>query len=266
MTLPSLMAGAEPFFFRGEGDTACLCLHGFTASPDEMRWLGHALGARGITAYGPRLPGHGTDYRHLARMRWQDWYYAALDGYHLLRQQGYTRLFVAGLSLGGLLALLLASSDDLALAGVIALAPPLQLRPAPLPLESAHRLKWFMPYTKQPDKSDLPQRLPVEQRARGFPVVGRVRYEDWSSFAAAELHKATLLAHDALTRITLPSLFVFAANDDAVDPVSARIVTSSIASGYVQVEMLQKSGHIVTQDVECDYVFQVVGEFIQQQR
>src|SRR4030095_16396304 len=96
-----IMPGAEPYFHRG-GKVGCLCLHGFTASPAEVKWFAQHLAAEGYTVYAPRLAGHGTRPQDLARTRWTDWYASASDGYHLLRQQ-CEKVFVCGMSMGGLL-------------------------------------------------------------------------------------------------------------------------------------------------------------------
>ena len=105
--LPSIMSGGESFFFKG-GQVGVLCLHGFTASPAEVRWLGEHLAGHDYTVYGPRLPGHAPHPHDLARYRWQDWYLTALDGCHLLHSH-CQQVFVVGHSMGGCLALLLAA-------------------------------------------------------------------------------------------------------------------------------------------------------------
>ena len=51
--------GAEPFFYPGN-ETGCLLIHGFTASPQEMRGLGVHLAEQGYSVLGIRLFGHGT--------------------------------------------------------------------------------------------------------------------------------------------------------------------------------------------------------------
>ncbi len=48
-----ILPGAEPFMHRG-GPTGCLLIHGFTASPQEMRGLGEHLASPGHTAVGIR--------------------------------------------------------------------------------------------------------------------------------------------------------------------------------------------------------------------
>ena len=54
-----LLPGGEPFFLPG-GSTGCLLIHGFTASPQEMRRLGEHLAGEGHTVLGLRLPGHAS--------------------------------------------------------------------------------------------------------------------------------------------------------------------------------------------------------------
>src|SRR5689334_24796598 len=72
--------GAEPFRF-GAGSTGALLLHGFTGSPASLRPLGESLGAAGVTAVGPLLPGHGTsDWNDLGGATLESWREAADAG------------------------------------------------------------------------------------------------------------------------------------------------------------------------------------------
>ena len=52
----AIMPGAEPFYFSGDR-TGCLLIHGFTGTPNEMRWLGTQLSTAGHTVLGVRLAG-----------------------------------------------------------------------------------------------------------------------------------------------------------------------------------------------------------------
>ncbi|NWF69512.1 MAG: alpha/beta fold hydrolase [Chloroflexi bacterium] len=258
--LPQITPGAEPFFYKAESSAACLCLHGFTAAPDEMRWFGHALAQQGISTYGPRHAGHGVDYHDLARMRWQDWYLGALDAYHLLRQQ-YAQVFVAGLSMGGLLSLMVAATVPVA--GVVVMAAPFVVND--WKLEATHWLKFALPFSKQPDISDLPQRIRQEQARRGMPVVGRVRYDDWSTAAAAELHTVMLRAADCLPHVSAPVLTIYSQGDQTVPPKNAAFLQAHIGSKILEQHVLQKSDHVLTQDSECDTVFALAAAFVRRQ-
>ncbi len=50
---------ARDFTLPG-GSTAVLMIHGFTATPAQMRRLGGYLGEQGYTVRGMLLPGHGA--------------------------------------------------------------------------------------------------------------------------------------------------------------------------------------------------------------
>ena len=256
MTLIPYMPGAQPEFIRG-GPIGCLCLHGFTASPDELRWLGRDLGAHGATVYIPRMPGHGTLHSDIARAQWRDWYAAALDGYHVVRAQ-CERVFVLGLSMGGLLALLLASEQSVA--GVIALAAPVQLAQRILPY--TRWLKYVLPYTNQGDSVDFHQRLQAEQARRGDPLVGRVAYARWSTSGVSQVYVLSKIVYERLPLVTAPLLLINSALDTTAPPSQADLIEWRAGSAVKVRHTLERSGHILTQDEEHEQVFRLVGGFV----
>src|SRR6267143_2107413 len=97
---------ADPFAL-GDGPDACLLLHGLTGSPAEMRPVGEALGAAGFRPAGPLLPGPGTTPEDLDTTTRADLIQAAETA--LLSLEGARRIFLCGLSVGGLLAIHLAA-------------------------------------------------------------------------------------------------------------------------------------------------------------
>lgn len=258
--LPALMPGSESFFYSG-GATGCLCLHGFMASPAEVRWMGQALAEQGWTVYGPRLPGHGTHPLDMNRHRWQDWFAAALDGYHLLRAR-CEQVFVVGHSMGGLLALLVASAAPVS--GTAVLASPLRFRQRSVAM--AHWLRYVRPYSSHPDSGRLNQIVREEQARRGEPVLGRVRYDLWSSRAVAELHAVSQAAQRALPRVQSPLLLIYSEADQTVAPENVEIIRKGVRSTQITHHILRDSDHILPQDVEREEVFARVIAFIQQNR
>src|SRR4051812_25583135 len=94
-------------FELGSGDDACLLLHGFTGSPWDVRPLGERLAARGMFVRAIRLPGHGSTPEAMAAVSHRDWEQAAEDALRSLAS--YRNVFVAGLSVGALLAVVLAA-------------------------------------------------------------------------------------------------------------------------------------------------------------
>jgi carboxylesterase len=256
---PSLQRGGEPFFHRGN-DIGVLCLHGITASPDEMRWLGQYLHTQyGYTVYGARHVGHAVDYRHMQRARWEDWYLTGIDGYHLLRSQ-CKKIFVAGLSMGGLITLLMSANLDLD--GIVVIAAPIDIPSKILPY--AKYLQWVMPSYDTPDTSDFPKRLLAEQHRRGLPTVGRLRYQRWATRGVAELYELMEVVRGRLPLIQAPALLMYSEGDKSVPVNNMSYIEKHIGSDDVQAKKFEKSGHILTQDVDCDAVFAMAGAFIQE--
>jgi carboxylesterase len=107
----------------GEGP-AVLCLHGLTGTPYEVRPPAEALAAGGFACLGPLLPGHGTSTEDLARTPREAWIEAARDALDALGET-HARVYVLGLSLGGLIALRLAAEQEVA--GLLVMAAPLDL-------------------------------------------------------------------------------------------------------------------------------------------
>jgi len=255
--IPQLMPGAEPFLFKG-GTTGCLCLHGITATPHEVRWFGEHLAAQGHTVYGPRAVGHGVDHRLLRRFTWQDWYLSALDGYHLLRG-ACDRVVVTGLSMGGLLALLLAASVPVD--GLIVMAAPLELANE-RQLAAARWIKYFRRYYYLPDASDFPERLRQEQAARGEPVRGRVRYDTWATQAIEQLYDLMAVTNAHLRQITAPTLLIYAEGDQTVPFSNLERARQGLSRAPIETLTVRDSDHILTQDRARDQVFAAAADFV----
>ena len=94
-------------FFPAEKKHGVLLLHGFSASPQEFRFVIPLLKENNIPFYAPRLTGFGiADVTTLQTVKAVQWLRDALDAYDLLSQQ-VEEVGVIGHSMGGLLAALL---------------------------------------------------------------------------------------------------------------------------------------------------------------
>lgn len=235
-----------------------LLMHGVTASPHEVRWLGEHLRDQGLTVYGARAAGHGTDYHDLRRMHWEDWYLSGLDGYHLLRER-CERVVVGGLSMGGLLALLMASEVEVA--GVIAMAAPLELSSE----RQARIARWYKHirrFLHMPDTSGFPDRLLEIQAQDGKPVIGRVRYDIWATQAIVELYELMAMVRERLHQVTAPALLIYSEGDKTVPIDNMTYAREHLGSQSIESVTLQQSGHILTQDHDRDEVFERAARFV----
>ena len=122
-----------------EAVAAVLLIHGFTGSPWEVRPLGEALAARGFHARGIRLPGHGIGPEGMAWVTYRDWEDAADEALQTL--SAFKHVFVAGLSMGALLGMVLAARYPERVKGLALMAPVWKLRQ--LDGRILRRLRWL---------------------------------------------------------------------------------------------------------------------------
>src|SRR5690349_18829933 len=100
------MIKPSEFHLRG-GRSGVLLIHGLTGTPTEMRFVGNGLNRAGFSVLGMQLAGHSGDENDLLATGWRDWYASVVEAATRLRAQ-VDHLFVAGLSMGAVLALKLA--------------------------------------------------------------------------------------------------------------------------------------------------------------
>ena len=77
-----------------------LLVHGFTGTPQSVRYWAEGIAADGRTVILPRLPGHGTTPDDMQRTTAAEWVAEAEMGLRGL-QERCDRIFVVGLSMGG---------------------------------------------------------------------------------------------------------------------------------------------------------------------
>ena len=240
----------NPFYFPG-GSVGCVLIHGFTGSPPEMRPMGEFLAQKGLTVSGPRLAGHGTTHEDLARTTWQDWY-AAVEVALRELQQHCTQIFVAGFSLGALLALHLAMHDEVA--GLILLAPALQLRDRRM--QFVPLLRYFIKETAKdtdPQHSDLTD-PEAYKRFWSYDVI--------PVSAVYQLYRLQQVVRKELERIRIPALVIYSTRDMSISPQSGPLTYQHIGSEDKEQLVLHHSGHGLVVDSECQLVFQKVYDWI----
>lgn len=238
-------------FDLGDGPIGIVLVHGFTGTPYEMRFLGGELARAGFRVRGLRLPGHGTRLEDLDATRWTDWADGVEDAYDALRKL-CDKVAVVGQSLGGLLALHLASKRP-DVAGVASLATPLWLEGM-----SARVAQWAADGALRRFKS-----IP---KLRGSDVRdSRVRklnpsYRAIPTRALAELSAFMRVVDGCLDKVTQPVLVIHGEHDHTA-PVAcaARIAQRTRA---VRTCILPRSYHLVSADVERDIVASEVAAFV----
>jgi hypothetical protein len=97
----------EPFLLASDTarrELGVVLIHGFTASPAEVRPLGDRLAELGYPEVGVRLKGHGTSPWDLSERRWEDWLASVRRGYEIMSVLA-SQVCLVGFSAGGALAM-----------------------------------------------------------------------------------------------------------------------------------------------------------------
>ena len=228
-------------------------MHGFTATPREMRDLGQYLAKQGRTVLGIRLPGHGTTPEDMARMRWGDWLAAVEDGWQLLQEQT-EQTFLVGLSMGGILSLLFASRFPVA--GVVAMSTPYEL-PA----------KGFNKHVLSRILRPLSLFVPFQKKGEGRwfnPKVleSRVTY---SLNPVRSMHELKLLmaeTHKALPHVKAPTLLIHSKDDRYVPIEDLEKYYGAIGSQDKQKLIIEKANHIITRDGDTEALFAKISAYV----
>jgi len=115
-----------PLYTEGtDNSVGILLIHGFTGSPYEMHELSAYLNSLGYSTYSVRLPGSGTTPENLNEFSYADWYESLKFGYFALKNS-CNQVYVAGQSLGGLLASAVGYYNEVS--GIIMLNPAFKIK------------------------------------------------------------------------------------------------------------------------------------------
>jgi len=253
--MSQIIPTAEPFFFLGDrSKPACLLIHGFTGTPKEMRWMGEYLNQQGYTCLGVRLAGHATIPEDMIASRWTDWTASVEDAYLILR--GLTdNIFFIGLSMGGILSLLL--STRLHVKGVVALSTPYKLRDDPrLPY-----IEWISKFVTYAPKSN------EEPGAGWFDKEAwqeHISYPQNPVRSISELNKLLVEMRSKLVQVRVPVLMIHSKDDRYVLPENMELIDAALVNASDKTKLtITGSGHVITRDAARRQVFEAAVEFIQ---
>ncbi|MFJ6082074.1 alpha/beta hydrolase [Streptomyces sp. NPDC092369] len=241
-----VLPGAEPYRHEG-GQAGVLLCHGFTGSPQSLRpWAQH-LAAHGLTVSLPLLPGHGTRWEDMQLTGWQDWY-AEVDRELRALRERCAEVFVAGLSMGGTLALRLAAKHGDAISGVIVVNPANRMHGV-----AAHALpvvRHLVPSTKG-IASDIAK--------EGSEELGYDRVPLHAAYALRNLFRQV---DRELPQVTQPLLLLRSPQDHVVPPADSARILGRVSSRDVTEILLEQSYHVATLDHDADRIFEESLAFI----
>ena len=237
---------AQPFWFP-EGDHGVLLIHGFTGSPSHMRLIGEGLRDKGFAVRGILLPGHGESPEAMGKATWQDWFQASREAAVDMRKR-YPYFTVAGLSMGGCLALMLAEQMDADACVTIA-----------APMKTVAKFRSLAPIAALVHPV-------VNKRADG----GRaslnadydIGYDSYPLSSVAHLSAVMRQARQHLSLIRCPVLAVQSHGDKTVTPDSPDIILNGVSSEIKARLWLDEAPHVCTISPEYPKIVEAMTEFL----
>jgi carboxylesterase len=252
------MIKPSEFYLRG-GRSGVLLIHGLTGTPTEMRFVGNGLNRAGFSVLGMQLAGHCGDEADLLATGWHDWYASVTAAAERLREQ-VDHVFVAGLSMGAVLALKLAIDQPRAVDGVglygttffhdgwatpgigrLAFLLPLLTS---LGIGRGRVSAETEPYGIKDER--IRNRI-VGAMLSGDSQAGGLAGFPWPSLA--EFQRLSLHVRNRIGRVRAPCFIAHSSNDDVASLRNVRIVQNGVHAP-VETLLLDNSYHMVTVDQE----------------
>jgi carboxylesterase len=241
-------------FHHAGGPEAVLLIHGLTGTPTEMRFIGKQLAAAGFTVYGMQLAGHCGSEDDLLQTTWHDWYASVEAAWAEIAKRHQT-VFAAGLSMGAVLALMLAARRPGAVKGVALYSttlwydgwtiPKLQfLLPLFLytPLGLRYRFVETWPYGIKDER--LRARVVASMESGDSAAAGTL---GMAGRSLRELRSLVRQLKRELPKVKTPALLLHARNDDVTSVKNADYVERHIG-GPVRKVLLEDCYHMITVD------------------
>lgn len=235
----------KPFTFKA-GERAVLLLHGFTGHTADVRMLGRFLESKGYTCHAPLYKGHGVPPEQLVQTGPKQWWQDALDGYHFLKNKGYEKIAVCGLSLGGVFSLKLGYTVPIK--GMIPMCAPMYIKSEEVMYKGI--LDFAREYKTREGKPAEQIESEMEQFAN-TPM---------KTMAALQLLIQEVRNH--VDQIYAPTFVVQARHDTMINPDSANIIFNEVQTDKKQLKWYEQSGHVITLDKERDQLHEDIFDFL----
>jgi esterase/lipase len=217
-------------------------VHGFLASPAELRQFGERLHRAGYPVFGVRLNGHGTSPWDLRDRSWENWMEPVRQGVKIMGGLA-DRVCLVGFSSGGALSLILAAEAPDNLAGVVSVSTPLKFRNKNLffvPLiHGANTITQWVP--------SLEGVMPFRENQSEHP---HINYRNISIRGLFELRRMVDALERRLPSVLCPVTLVQGDSETVVEPRSVDLIARRLGTTKKVVHVVPSARHgILNEDI-----------------
>ncbi len=225
------------------GKTGVLLVHGFLASPAEVKPFAKSLNEAGYTVYCPRLAGHGTSPADLRGRTWQDWYASVRSGYEILGSL-VDEIHVIAFSTGGCLSLIHAATGPDKLISTIVINAPVKFKKKSLMLVPI--INGVSRVTRRSQQLD--RVIPYRNHKSEHP---RINYQKIPLSGLTELSKMNKALLNCLDKIRTPTVLFQSIHDPVINPVSARLLLEKLTNATARIIDVDSHRHgILYENIE----------------
>lgn len=243
----------KPFYFSGANGKAVLLIHGWTATPYEVRRLGTYLNEKGYTVFGPRLKGHGTVPGDLENVRWEDWIHDIAKIYEELKKTHH-KVYVGGTSIGANLSVILAKNKP-DISGLILMAMPYKVRLERTMVFFAKFLKLFGRYSKK---------FYPPTFGAATTITRLTSYQTYPIDSALEALELIRVSRSELRKVKQPSISMQSTSDHIVIRKNLEKIHGKIGSRIKKKKYIKRAYHTFISDIKNEDVFQDILQFIEE--
>lgn len=246
-----VIPGAHSISLPGEVARGALVLHGYADTPQSVRALCDALHRGGWAVEAPLLPGHGRTLPSLDRTNEGQWLAEARAAWLALRSRHGTCV-LAGQSMGGALAVLLAAEDPPA---ALVLVAPYLAETRRVGRLTAWSWLWglLMPYADTSDPRSIrdPEGL-LASRAYGAATAQTMRC----------LRRLMRRARAALPQVRVPTLLAHSPEDNRVPADGVAAAFAQLGASEKQLVWRPGEGHVLLADRGRDVVSALAAQWM----
>ncbi|MEA1967193.1 MAG: alpha/beta fold hydrolase [Thermodesulfobacteriota bacterium] len=237
-----------------ESRAGVLLIHGYMASPAEMKGLGEYLHKKGYTVYIPRLKGHGTAPEDLAVTKYTQWIESVEEGYVLLHHM-CEKIYAGGFSTGAGLALDLPTRVD-NIQAVFAVAPPMKLNDF-----GAHFAPAVDVWNQMMKKAHL--KGLAREFVENSPENPHINYLRNPISGVRQLANFMEFLEPKLKLINIPALVIQSRKDPVVNPKGTQKLFQSIGSEKKEYFLFDYGRHGILLGDGVRRVYRVIADFLE---
>lgn len=263
-------------FLERRGKVGILLIHGLTGTPNELKHFAKQLAKKNFSVACPQLAGHCSSIAALKATHWRDWYNSVLLAFERMRSE-YDEVYVGGLSIGALLALMVAAEKRELVAGLVLLSATFFydgwnvsrfkhriLMPIALNTPLKHFMAWEEPSPYGIKCSRTRAIVATALTKKSAHTSDKLGHFKIPALVILESNRLIKAARQALKNVVTPTLIVHSTEDDIASIKNAHYVKERISSTHVETYFIHDTYHVVTLDKRKDDIARRVAEFCQQ--